>query len=241
MDSDGHRQRLRSRFLSRGIDSLQEYELIELLLTYAIPRRDVKPLAKTLVERFGDAPGVVGASASELLTVPGLGPGAATFLVFIRALLTRCLERKLREQKEINSSSEVGDFLRMKIGIGQKESLMVLYLYSRRRLIDYELYRGTVDRAAIYSREVVESALLRHACGVILAHNHPSGTCEPSEEDISLSRDLKATLARLGIELVDHVIVSPTECRSFSHLLGDVPVVRKVRAVGDGRRRKKRP
>ncbi|MBQ7208575.1 MAG: DNA repair protein RadC [Lentisphaeria bacterium] len=231
MDSSGHRQRLRNRFSSRGIDSLQEYELIELLLTYAIPRRDVKPLAKLLTERFGDASGVVNASAQELLSVPGMGPGAVTFLVFIRSLLTKCLEKKLRKQKEINSVDDVGDFLRMKIGSGKKETLMVLYLDSRRHLIDYELYPGTVDHTSVYAREITERSLLCHACGIILAHNHPSGNCEPSEEDISLTRNLKETLARLGITLVDHVIVSPGECRSFARLLKDIPMPLNICAV----------
>ena len=238
MDSSGHRQRLRNRFASRGIDSLQDYELIELLLTYAIPRRDVKPLAKLLTERFGDASGVLNASAAELLSVPGIGPGAVTFLVFIRSLMTKCLEEKLRELPAIDSVADVGDFLRMKIGSGKKETLMVLYLDSRRHLIDYELFRGTVDHTSVYAREIIERALLCHACGIILAHNHPSENCAPSEEDISLTRNLKETLARLGIELVDHVIVSPGECRSFAQLLDDVPAARSVCAVGDGPEKK---
>ncbi|MBQ9502516.1 MAG: RadC family protein [Lentisphaeria bacterium] len=236
MDSSGHRKRLRARFSANGIDCFQEYELVEFLLTYAIPRRDVKPLAKLLVERFGDAAGIVNASAQELLSIPGMGTGAVTFLVFIRALMTKCLEEKVRRQKTIDSVSDVSDFLRMKIGSGGKETLMVFYLDSRRHLIDYELYRGTVDHTAIYAREVVERALLCHACGVILAHNHPSENCEPSGEDISLTRSLKETLSRLGIELVDHVIVSSSECRSFSPLFCDIPGPNRFCAVSDDRK-----
>ena len=237
MDNSGHRKRLRARFSANGIDSFQEYELVELLLTYAIPRRDVKPLAKLLIERFGDTTGVINASAQELLSVPGLGTTTATFLLFFRSLMTKCLEKKLRNQQTINSLSDVSDFLRMKIGSGSKETLLVFYLDSRRHLIDYELYRGTVDHTAIYAREVVERALLCHACGVILAHNHPSENCDPSPEDITLTRSLSETLARLGIELVDHVIVSSSECRSLSSLTGTFSIRGKICAVSDDRKR----
>ena len=241
MDNSGHRKRLRARFSANGIDCFQEYELVELLLTYSIPRRDVKPLAKLLIERFGDTTGVINASAQELLSVPGMGTGAATFLIFVRALMTKCLEKKIRNQRTIDSVSDVSDFLRMKIGSGSKETLLVFYLDSRRHLIDYELYRGTVDHTAIYAREVVEHALLCHACGVILAHNHPSENCDPSPEDISLTRSLRETLSRLGIELVDHVIVSPSECRSFSPLLSGFPEPGRISAVSDDRRKKDAP
>ena len=114
----------------------------------------------------------------------------------------------------IRTSKDVSDFLKMKIGSGQKESLLVMYLDSRSNLIDYEVNHGTVNHTSVYAREIIERALLCHACGVIIAHNHPSGSGEPSTEDIILTRNLHDTLARLGINLIDHVLVTTYETKS---------------------------
>lgn len=213
--ADGHRRRLRERFLRAGLEGLQDYEALELLLTYAIPRCDVKPVAKQLLERFGTIEKVLDAPPGDLLECAGLGPAAVTLVVLLKQLCSKYLEQKARDVDVLDSTSRVVDFLRMKLGGGRKETCMVLFLNSQNHLIAYETYPGTVDRASIYAREVAEKALLCRACGVILAHNHPSGVCEPSPADLHLTRKLKAALELLTIELYDHIIVTPSAFRSL--------------------------
>ncbi len=213
--ADGHRRRLRERFLRAGLEGLQDYEALELLLTYAIPRCDVKPVAKQLLERFGTIEKVLDAPPGDLLECAGLGPAAVTLVVLLKQLCSKYLEQKARDVDVLDSTSRVVDFLRMKLGGGRKETCMVLFLNSQNHLIAYETYPGTVDRASIYAREVAEKALLCRACGVILAHNHPSGVCEPSPADLQLTRKLKAALELLTIELYDHIIVTPSAFRSL--------------------------
>ncbi len=209
----GHRRRLRERFLRGGLDALADHEAIELLLTYAIARRDVKPLAKTLLDRFGSVEKLLDASGAELAEVEGVGAASGVLILLIKSLCAKYLEQRARGVDLLDSPARVTDFIRMKLGGGRKETLMVIYLDSRHQLIAFDCYPGTVDRAAIFTREVVERALLRGASGVILAHNHPSGVCEPSPEDIALTRAVRQGLASLAIPLYDHLIVTPSACR----------------------------
>ena len=148
-------------------------------------------------------------------------------------MMTKCLEDTVKSQKVINSREEVHNFLRLKIGTSRKETLMVIFLNSRRQLIDYKLYHGTVDHATIYAREVIEQALLCHACAVVLAHNHPSGNSQPSQEDVQLTGELKDTLQRLGIHLLDHLIVTQNEITSVLSSPRNLQGLPKVYAVGD--------
>lgn len=214
--SGGHRQRLRSRFARCGLVGFQDYEIVELLLTYAIPRKDVKPLAKLLTERFHNISGLLNASANDLLSVPGVGIQTAILFRLMREMMTKALEDNLRSAAVFNSRQDICDFLRMKIGGSPKETLVVFYLNSGRRMIEYDLYHGTVDHTNVYAREIAERALLTHACGVILAHNHPSGNPRPSPDDLVMTAGLRRTLAQLDITLFDHVIVTPTAAVSFA-------------------------
>ena len=214
--SGGHRQRLRSRFARSGLTGLQEYEIVELLLTYVIPRKDVKPLAKLLLEKFHNISGLLNASANDLLSMPGIGTQTALFFRLMHDMLTKSLEENIRKVPVVNSRKDICDFLRMKIGSSPKETLLVFYLDSGRHMIDYDIYQGTVDYTTVYAREIAERALLSHACGIILAHNHPSGNTKPSSDDLLLTIDLKKTLAHLGIKLIDHVIVTRSEAVSFA-------------------------
>ena len=214
--SGGHRQRLRSRFARCGLVGFQDYEIVELLLTYAIPRKDVKPLAKLLTERFHNISGLLNASANDLLSVPGVGLQTAILFRLMREMMTKALEDNLRNAAVFNSRQDICDFLRMKIGGSPKETLVVFYLNSGRRMIEYDLYHGTVDHTNVYAREIAERALLTHACGVILAHNHPSGNPRPSPDDLVMTAGLRRTLAQLDITLFDHVIVTPTAAVSFA-------------------------
>lgn len=213
----GHRERLRQRFLRGGIAALNDYEVLELILTGAILRRDVKPIAKALIARFGSFEAVLDASGDELLEVPGMGPAGVVALLLIRQTCTRYLEQHVCSADVLDSYSKVVDYLRMKLGGGKKETLMVLYLNSRNHLVASEVYPGTVERASVYRREVLETALRSRATGVILAHNHPSGVCEPSAADLELTREIMKGLRELQVTLHDHLIVTPSASRSLLH------------------------
>ena len=211
----GHRQRLRSKFIRGGLAGLQDYEAVELLLTYAIPRKDVKPLAKLLIERFGNFTGILHATGNELLSVPGVGTHVAVLILLMREMMTKSLEEQVREKPVIDTRQDISNFLRMKIGNDKKEALMIFYLDAARHIIEYDISQGTVDYTTVYTREITERALLCRACGIILAHNHPSGSREPSPEDVRLTRHLEETLKCLNIELLDHVIVTCNGVKSF--------------------------
>ena len=209
----GHRQRLRERFCRAGLTGLQDYEAIELLLSYAIPRRDVKPLAKELLRAFGSIEGLMDAPMHELLDEHGMGMSSALLIRLIRELCAKYLEQRVREADVINSFERAEEFARMKLGGCQNETLMTMFLNSHNRLISYELTPGTVNHAAVYIRELAKRAVLGNATGVILAHNHPSGVCLPSQEDIKLTDSIRQALATFGITLFCHLIVTPSECR----------------------------
>ena len=213
----GHRRRLRGRMLDNGIDSLLDYETVELLLTFAIPRRDTKPIAKELLNRFGTLENIVDASPTELAAVPGLGQAGITLINFIKQFCARYLKEKAsRISYKADSPQEIVNFLRMKIGAMRKESMIVIYLDARNHLIGYRVFSGTVNYAAVYIREIVEDALLRHAVSVIAAHNHPSGICEPSGEDIKLIRQLSDALSLIGVKLADHLLITASASFSFA-------------------------
>ncbi len=212
----GHRRRLREKFLAHGLEALADYERIELLLTYAIARRDTKALAKRLLEKFGSLENLLDAPAHELLATPGIGESAAALILLLKPLCTKYLEdRFTRTPIKLGEPQAMVNFLRMKIGALSKETLFLLYLDSRDQLIGYRAIAGTVDRAPIFVREVVEDALLRHACSVVAAHNHPSGICEPTGDDINLIGALARALDSVGIKLADHLVITKSASFSF--------------------------
>ena len=212
-DRAGHRQRLRERFARNGLDGLQEYEAVELLLSYAIMRRDVKPLAKALMRRYGSVEKLLDAPSAELTCQHGMGQSSALLIRLVRELCAQYLEQRAREVNVLDDPGSVEDFARMKLGGSSRETLMTIYLNARSHIIGYDLTPGTVDRASIYPRELVKKALLCNATMVVMAHNHPSGICLPSPEDVRLTASIRTALAVFGIRLVDHLIVSPAECR----------------------------
>ena len=214
---EGHRRRLRERFLKTRLDGLQEYEILELLLTFSIQRRDVKPIAREALRRFGSLPELFDAGGGELLDTPGFGPNTVVLVKLMRAIIDYYLERPLRDSDMIENRDSVVRYLRAKLGGGDKETLMVLFLGSRNRLLDRQIHRGTVDRANVYIREIAEHAVVCHATGVIIAHNHPSGICMPSFEDREFTRSLEAALGALGLSLFDHLIVTRGSVRSLIH------------------------
>lgn len=217
-EASGHRRRLRERFRRVGLAGFSEVETIELLLTFAIPRRDVKPLARALLAHYGSVKAVSDAPFEELTRFPGVGDAAATLMTLLRELCTLCLAQEAKAEKKgelIDTGEKAARYFRMKLGSCRKESFMVVYLNAQNRYLAGGVIRGTVDHAHVYIREIAEKCLLCRASGVIVAHNHPSGVCDPSPEDIQLTRRLKTALENLNITLHDHLIVTASACRSF--------------------------
>jgi len=214
----GHRQRLRDRFLKAGFDGFNDYEVIELLLTLAIPRSDVKQPAKALIARFGNLRGILDARIEELQTVRGVGSVAPVALRIIRAAAALYLQQSAEGQDSLANPARLSAFWRMRIGTLQHEVFEVAYLDSGCRLLRdgvERLEEGTVDRATVYPRRVVESALRRGAAALVLAHNHPNGDLHPSEPDKILTRALVLATETVRIKIVDHLIVTVEEAFSF--------------------------
>jgi len=213
----GHRRRLRDRFAKTGADGFHDYELLELLLTYAIPRRDVKPLAKALRRRFGSLSGVLDARTGDLRAVRGVGPAAATLVRLTRELMTSYLAQGLESRGALSSPTDAAAFVRAKIAGLPHEAFLLIFLNAKNEVTGHEvLQEGTVDRVAVYPRRVMEAALARGAAALILAHNHPSGHPEPSEEDRRLTRALAQAAKTLDLRLLDHLIVAGDKHHSFA-------------------------
>jgi DNA repair protein RadC len=204
----GHRARIRGRFLKSGLDAFADHEALELLLTYAIPRKDTKPLAWALIKRFGSLAAVLDARAQELEEVPGLGRQSAAFITLVRAAMRRYFLEQVKERKEIKSPESVVDFCRASLQGEANEVFEVIYLTTRNKVIGVErICVGTIDRASISPRKIIENALRARAAALIFVHNHPSGEPSPSAEDISLTETLSRVAAPLGIIVLDHIIV----------------------------------
>ena len=214
----GHRQRLRERFLKSGLAGFADHEVVELLLTLAIPRSDVKQPAKALITRFGSLRGVLDAPVSDLISVKGIGSVAPIALKVIRAAATLYLQQTVEERDSFIEPSKIMDFWRMRIGALQNEVFEVAYLDSGYRMLRAgieTLEEGTIDRAAVYPRRVIEGALKSGAAAIMIAHNHPNGNVAPSEHDKVLTRAIILAAETVNIKVVDHVIVSVEETFSF--------------------------
>lgn len=204
----GHRDRLRTRFRDAGAAALADYELLELVLFRAIPRRDVKPLAKALVERFGSFAEVVAAPTALLAEIPGVTASTITELKIVEAAAHRLARGQVKRRPVLSSWSAVIDYCRASMAFADREQVRVLFLDKRNQLIADEVVQtGTVDHAPIYPREVVKRALELSATAVILCHNHPSGDPTPSRADIDMTRRIIDVAKPLGIEVHDHIIV----------------------------------
>jgi DNA repair protein RadC len=215
----GHRDRLRERFLSGGADALPDYEMVELILFMAIPMRDVKPLAKLLIQRFGNLAGVLNASYEELLTVEGVKEKTASSLKIMQAVSHRMLKQELIQQPILNSWSRLVDYCATTMAHHKKESFRVLFLNKKNELIADEIQNsGTVDHTPVYPREVMKRALELSATALILVHNHPSGDPKPSNADVDMTYAIKAAGEPFGIIVHDHLIVSKNGTSSFKTL-----------------------
>lgn len=203
-----HRARLRERFMEGGAGAMPDYELLELVLFRAIPRQDVKPLARRLLETFGDFNAVLSASAPRLEEVTGVGPAVVQELKIVEAAAQRLARAKVMHRPVLSSWDALLDYCHTAMAHRATEQFRVLYLDRKNVLVaDEEQARGTVDHVPVYPREVVRRALELNASALILVHNHPSGDPTPSEADIAMTRQVEEAARVLGITLHDHLII----------------------------------
>jgi DNA repair protein RadC len=215
----GHRERLRARFREAGSDAVTDYELLELLLFRAVPRRDVKPLAKMLIAKFGSFAEVISAPTTRLNEVKGLGDAAITELKVVQAAANRLARGEVKRRPVLSSWSTVLDYCRTAMAFADKEQFRILFLDKRNQLIADEVQQvGTVDHTPVYPREVVKRALELSATAIILVHNHPSGDPTPSRADIQMTQAIVEVARPLGISVHDHIIVGKEGYASFKGL-----------------------
>jgi DNA repair protein RadC len=211
-----HRKRLRLRFMQGGADALPDYELLELVLFRAIPRRDVKPLARDLMERFGDFNRVLTAPPERLRDVSGIGDSVITELKIVEAATHRMARARVLQQHVLSSWDALLDYCHTTMAHRETEQFRVLYLDRKNVMIaDEEQSKGTVDHVPVYPREVAKRALELNASALILVHNHPSGDPTPSQSDISMTDQVNAACGTLGITLHDHLIIGKSREISF--------------------------
>jgi DNA repair protein RadC len=214
---EGHRQRLRDRFLFSGLSGFHDYEVIELLLTLATPRKDCKDAAKAALKRFKTLQGVLEASPKELCDVPGIGPKNSLGIKLIKAVADRHLAKRLIHKDPIHNSKALFDYLYHTIRDRDRESFMVIYLDAKNRVQWTEtLFEGTLTASSVYPREVVRSALDHRAAALIFAHNHPSGDPHPSDADVSLTRQLVFACRVMGIGVHEHLVIGDNRYFSFA-------------------------
>lgn len=212
----GHRQRLRDRFMESGAGALADYELLELVLFRAIPRRDVKPLAKALIKRFGSFAETAAARPERLREIEGLGEAAIVEIKLAEAVATRLARGKIEARQTLSSFIDVLDYCRTAMAYADREEFRVLFLDKRNALIADEVQGvGTIDHTPVYPREIIRRALELGASALILAHNHPSGDPKPSAADIRMTKDIVAIAEPFGITVHDHLIVGKHGQTSF--------------------------
>ena len=211
-----HRDRLRARFKKSGKDALADYELLELYLFNSIPRRDVKPIAKALIDRFGSFAEAIAAPIEHLIEVKGVGEKTALDLKIIQAAATRLSQDSVLDRPVLSSWSSLISYVKTAMQFEGKEQFRVLFLDRKNKLIaDEVLGRGTVDKAPVYPREVVKRSLELNATALILAHNHPSGDPTPSQSDIQMTETIIQATSAVGITVHDHIIIGRHDVASF--------------------------
>jgi DNA repair protein RadC len=214
---EGHRRRLREKFLASGLAGFHDYEVIELLLTLGTPRKDCKAAAKEALKTFGGLPGVLEASIGELCEVYGIGPKNVLGIKLAKAVADRYLERRLTGKDPLKNSKDLFDYLQHAIGDKGRECFEVLFLDAKNRVIKAEtLFQGTLTASAVYPREVIHAALTHRAAALIFAHNHPSGEPEPSADDVALTRRLVYACRAMGITVHEHLIIGNNTYYSFA-------------------------
>lgn len=213
---EGHRKRLKKKFSESGLDSFHDYEALELLLSYAIPRKDVKSLAKRLLKNFGGLKGLLDAETDEIEKVEGIGAHTAILIKLVKDLGTLYLKEKAKDNPQITSTNELLDYCKASMGGLKDERFSVIYLNAQNRIIKIEtIQEGIVNQAVVYPRKVLEKALKHKASAIILVHNHPSGNVKPSDADIKLTKAIQETARVLEILIHDHIIIGENRFFSF--------------------------
>ena len=214
-----HRQRLRSRFMRAGKQALQDYELLELIMFRAIPRRDIKPLAKTLLAEFGDFNRVISAPSSRLLAIKGVGESVIQEFRIVTAAAERLAQVEVLNRDILSNWQALLTYCHIAMAHKENEEFRILFLDKKGNLIaDEEQQKGTVDHVPVYRREVVKRALELNACSLVLVHNHPSGDPKPSEADTELTRHIQIALKTVGIDVHDHIIIGAQSHASLHDL-----------------------
>ena len=213
----GHRKRLREKFLKSGLSGFHDYEIVELLLSLGTPRKDCKPAAKEAIKRFQTLRGVLEASAEELQQIEGIGAHSAFGIKLVQEVAREFLRAKILEKPFYRSSQEVFDYLYHAMRGLKKEVFKVIYLTSQNQIIDtVDLSEGTVNSSSVSPREVIEGAVKSNAAALIFVHNHPSGAIEPSANDKSLTRELVYAGRIMRIRVLDHIIIGDNKYFSFA-------------------------
>ena len=215
--NEGHRQRLREKFLNSGLDGFHDYEIIELLLTLGTPRSDCKQPAKDALKKWGSLKAVLEAPPKELKKIKGIGDHNVFGLKLTQDVARRYLADRIVDMDYIQSSEDVLDYLRHNLRDKSQELFMVIYLNGRNQILKMEtLFEGTLNTSAVYPREVVKKALENDASALVLVHNHPNGNPSPSQEDLTITKKLKESARTIDIYIHDHLIIAGNDVYSFA-------------------------
>jgi DNA repair protein RadC len=215
-DYIGHRQRIKEKYEKAGVEGWLDYEVLELALSYAIPRKDTKTIAKELLSRFKSLNGVLDADRKELQGINGVSKHSALFLNLLKDISVLYMEKGIQKKDLLSTPHLVYDYLKVSLKGLTDEEFKMLFLDSRNQLIAMEtLKTGTVNRSIVFPRKVVERALYHHSVGIIVAHNHPAGSLDPSQEDQDITRAIKKALRTVDIRLLDHIIIGGNGFFSF--------------------------
>ena len=216
-EKEGHRQRLREKFLKNGLDGFHDYEIIELLLTLGTPRKDCKQSAKDALKKFGSLKGVLEASPSELKKIKGIGDNNVFGLKIAQSVSRRYLADRIIDKDFIRSADEVIDYLKHNLRDKSREVFLVIYLNGRNQILNMEeLFEGTLSTSAVYPREVVKRALVNDAAALVFVHNHPSGNPNPSQDDLAITKKLKEAAQAIDVSVHDHLIIAGNDVYSFA-------------------------
>lgn len=214
----GHRKRLRERYFRVGYKGVEEYEILELLLTYVIKRKDCKGIAKDLLKKYKKLDRVIKADIKDLEKIDGIGKESAIFLSLIGDIFINNSYKEVEKNSliSIKGRKELREYLKIEMGNLKSEEFKVIYLNNDNKVVGEEiLFKGTINRSVVYPRKIVERAIDYRARGVIFVHNHPSGNLNPSPKDIEITQEMKELLEKVDIRLIDHIIVSEDEYFSF--------------------------
>ena len=217
-DYIGHRQRLKMRYLSDDGRSMPDYELLELILMYAIPRRDVKPLAKSLIRQYGSLAAVLTTPSQELINISGVSANIAVLCSLFHTCSNKICWENLenKDAEKFINKAELVEYCRSKIGYDSQEKVLVIYLNNKKEILSQDIENtGTSSAVIISHKDIGRKALLSNASYIIISHNHPNGECTPSRADIEMTQRLSDTLNNLNITVLDHIIISKTQYYSF--------------------------